>query len=539
MSVKKKNKRRNPEAIASDPVVSRLVQIFLKMKEVDYIRNVVIPTLQAERYERIDFHHGTTEVGKDLIFSKDMGFGKKSLVVAVVKNDRLSKSSSDNSGFPVVLVQVQQAKRNEVISWDGTRKLPDKVLIIFADDPTHDVINSNPGGFQDSVASGVEFILGTEIATSLLKHRRDIAEQLLESKLDTSVFLKNHPTNLPLLHALHSNELVDIKSIFTDLDSAVGTTTIEHALSLRPSGLSRVEISNHAWIQVSLAIREMEKNLGSILIEPLDVVEKKYELINRKASSPANTNIRRNLNNKAIEIENLILSVQQEFDGRKTALNEELKKLSGYESDEKSLLEEALEISINIRNNTNNLLNAARKVKQQENVKINVSLMCDELDDYRNYIENNETKFSNVETRLKAIVQPDQRILSAINELGKSIRREYENAQHASNTNKKSLLHAKRFVPEAKYEVEFDVKKFRQQIVSRWDSFIHRFKSKEIATNPDYSRRLLEDTRQYLALMDSFISVAELSFVLRSDPYKIVPKLGACILGLLDSGIDV
>jgi len=166
MSNEKKNKGRDPAARINDSPASRLVQKFLEMAEVDFVRNVVVPVLEAEGYERIDFHHGATEVGKDLIFSKDKGFGKKSLVAAVVKSDRLTKSSSGASGLPVILVQVDQAKRNEVISWDGTKQRPDKVLVILADDPSHDVINSNPGGFQDRLTDGVEFILGTDISVS-------------------------------------------------------------------------------------------------------------------------------------------------------------------------------------------------------------------------------------------------------------------------------------------------------------------------------------------------------------------------------------
>ena len=106
MSTEKKNKGRNPAARANDSPVSRLVQKFLEMQETDYTRSVVIPVLEAEGFRPVDFHHGNTEIGKDLIFFRDKGFGKRALVVAVVKTDKLSKTSSDPAGFPVVLVQV-------------------------------------------------------------------------------------------------------------------------------------------------------------------------------------------------------------------------------------------------------------------------------------------------------------------------------------------------------------------------------------------------------------------------------------------------
>ena len=99
MSHAKKNKGRDPEATHNDPQVNRLVTKFLELPETDFARNVVIPVLEAEGYFRIDFHHGNTEVGKDLIFFRDIGFDSRALVVAVVKSDRLSKTSSDSTGL--------------------------------------------------------------------------------------------------------------------------------------------------------------------------------------------------------------------------------------------------------------------------------------------------------------------------------------------------------------------------------------------------------------------------------------------------------
>jgi hypothetical protein len=50
MSNQKKNKGRDIAAQENDPPASRLVQKFIEMKEDDYIRNVVIPVLEAEAF---------------------------------------------------------------------------------------------------------------------------------------------------------------------------------------------------------------------------------------------------------------------------------------------------------------------------------------------------------------------------------------------------------------------------------------------------------------------------------------------------------
>ena len=530
MSNEKKNKGRTSEAIENDSPTSRLVQKFLGMIEVDYVRNVVIPALEAEGFERIDFHHGTTEVGKDLIFSKDEGFGKKALVVAVVKPDRLSKSSADASGLPVVLVQVDQAKRNEVVSWDGTKKRPDKVLVIFADDPSHDLISSNPGGFQDRIADGVKFILGSDIATSLLKHRRDIAEQILESKLDTSVFLENNPTNLPLLHALHSNELVNLQSIFTDLDAAVGSTTISHAMSLRPSGTSDISVPKSKWASVSATIREMENNIGTILTEPLDFVEKKFIEIDKKANSPENIAIWKGIAETTESIKNWIAALCQDMDEQKIAIDYAYKLFPADKS-----LAKVIKIKADLLSGSDLVLKAARNIQKNTQISDNTLALCNELDVFSSTVESSLDQLNNL------IDVINKNVLTQLNNLIGSCEREVINSRDFAISSKKRISVVKQYVPPANHRVVFDLPKLSHQMEARLESFVNRFNSNEISTNKNYSRKLLEDVRQYLSVIDSFVSNTELTSVLKSEQIAsdTANILSACILGLLNSGVDV
>lgn len=530
MSNEKKNKGRPSEALGNDSPISRLVQKFLEMIEVDYVRIAVIPALEAEGFERIDFHHGTTEVGKDLIFSKDEGFGKKALVVAVVKPDRLTKSSSNDSGLPVVLVQVDQAKRNEVVSWDGTKQRPDKVLVIFADDPSHDLISANPGGFQDRNADGVKFILGSDIATSLLKHRRDIAEQILESELDTSVFLENNPTNLPLLHALHSNELVNLQSIFTDLDAAVGSTTISHAMSLRPSGISNISIQKSEWPSVSATIREMENTVGSILSEPLETVESKYIETQKKTNSPENIAIWDGLAATIESVKNWIEALCQDIEERKVAIDYAYKLFPADNP-----LSEAIKLSIALVNQSELVIRAASNIQKNAQVSDSTLTLCSELDVLFGDVESSLNQLTNL------VGEVNKNALPQFNDLVNTLEREHKNARDFASKAKKLIGAAKQFVPSENHKVIFDLPNLGTRMEAKLASFVHRFKSEEISTNKNYSRKLLEDVRQYLTVIDSFVSVTELSAVLRAEQISsdAANVLSACILGLLNSGVDV
>jgi hypothetical protein len=540
MSSEKKNKERDPVALLNDSPTSRLVQKFLEMPETDYARNVVIPSLEAEGYERIDFHHGPTEVGKDLIFSKTMGYGRKLLVVAVIKSDRLSKSSSDASGFPVIRIQLQQALDNEVTSWDGTKRRPDRVIVIFADDPSSDIISSNPGGFQDCTARGVEFISGSEIACSLLHHRKDIAEQILETKLDATAFFNSHPTNLPLLHALHNNELVDIQTIFTDLDAAVGSTTIAKVLSLRLSAKSKfVLVAEDVWSDVSKTIREMEAVFGNFLLESLDDAENKFRPINKRANSKANKNRLTAIEKVAGDIQRWASAVRQEIDQYSVALSTELRKHAQLNSIDNKLISDVNDVLIKVKDDIVCLENVAIKIQSKRNIKGDVKQVSLELIQCFNSIEAAKSRL--IEIQQEKLIGLRKSISEILGKLVKSLYLESRNAKDFVDNSGKTLKYGEMFVVATPYELQVDINKLDRQIKRHLKALILRFQSDQVAVNRDYSRQLLEDVHRYLSVLDLFLANTILSSVLvpSTQQNADITGLSACILGLLNSGVDV
>src|SRR3989338_981653 len=161
--------------------------------------------------------------------------------------------------------------------------------------------------------------------------------------------------------------------------------------------------------------------------------------------------------------------------------------------------------------------------------------MCNELEKFRNTIEISHNQLS------KKIDKANSISLTTLTELSKSIEREFKNSQDVVIASKKMLGEAKRYVPAAIHEVEFDVAKLRQKIEARLESLVNRFKSEKVSSERNYSRSLLEDVRQYLAAIDSFVSTTELAPVLKVEQVKgeSTYNLSACILGLLNSGVDV
>lgn len=544
MSTEKKNKGRPREALANDNIASRLVQKFMQMGEDDFTRSVVIPVLEKQGFLPVDFHHGPTEVGKDLIFYREKGFGKKAIIVAVVKMDRLSKSASDKSGFPTVLIQAAQAKNNKVLAWDGTRRPPDELFVILADDPSHDILSSSPDYFQQMLAQGVTFIRGSEVATELLSKRSDIAEQLLESKLDTSRFLREHPTNLPLLNALNSNDLVDVGTIFTNLDAAVGATRASEAFFLSPSkSVSNICVSEPSWDQVAGAIRQMEELLGPLLVEPLDKLERIHAIRNAEATTPANIALRQELEYGVAEILKWIQNASLDFGARSTAIADQISKLSKRDHRTRAQFDIALDIANEIKNGGKPLNDQLIRFGQSGPLVENLTALPALITQYLTLLDESDRSLEEIGEGWfnEGVSAEEDDRLTVYRELRRTIAREVDTATQLLSESKDLAIRVKSFKQPEDYEVRVDSRVFADRISGHVSILISRFSSPLIATDKQYARQLLEDTRRYLMAVDSFVRNKELGAVLvptrENDGER--PKLGACVMGLLDSGLDV
>lgn len=538
MSTEKKNKGRNQAAMIHDLPTSRLVRKFMEMRETDYIRSVVIPVLEAEGFNQVDFHHGSTEVGKDLIFWREEGFEKRALVVAVVKTDRLSKSSSNASGLPVFLVQVQQALDNTVVCWDGQKRLPDKVLVVFADDPSSEIINSTPGGFQRVNGGGATFLRGSDIAKSLIKHRKDIAEQILETKLDAVAYFANQPTNLPLLHALQSNEMVKIESIFTELNASFGSMDLVQALTVSSSTQSQINVEDKAWPSVSSAITKMESIIGPTLIESISATEARFKPIAEAARSPSNQKIWRELQDLVSHIHNWAESVQNQCNSSALGLTTGSKTHANV--DHENARHQLHDLIVEIREKTYPVLSAALPLNESEQALGRIKSLYETLTNFSHSLDAALQLFHGIKPFLKTKESTEELERSAIT-IEKLLERELKNAKDFIANQGRNATRASKHIPTVSFTIEFDVSKLSAKLKQHTTSIIERFQSIESANSPNIALRLLDDTRQYLEAINSFVSKPELSSVLEFHSTKKTTSdtLGACILTLLNSGADI
>ena len=538
MSSEKKNKGRDPASYDSDALTTRLVLRFNEMDEVSYVRNIVIPVLEAENYQRVDFHHGPTEIGKDLIFIEKRPFNREGLVVAVVKVGKLSKSASDSNGFPVLVVQIDQARKNSVSTWDGKSKKPDKVLVILADDPSADVLSSHLEGYRDLISSGVEFICGSDIAESLLQNRPEIAEQILETKLDAAAFLAANPTNLPILRALQSPEAVDIADIFTDLDASVGRATIRSALAMNAVGDLQLSIEEDGWDRVSNTIRLTEAAIGNFIQGDLASIAAEYQTQVNRSLQKRSVEYRNSITRFASEFPSWLTSTLTDIDARVAALGLPTLTDLAEPSDVDVLIGKPLKIASDARREV-----AIRQEKYSEQIQVDrliarLEEISDDLRSLRLSLDENLDRLRQHINDTNAADMPSVLHRNLI-ELEKTLAREAKNCMSFHTHSRKALEGVENYVSPPKYRVNVDGRLLAQRLETTKSRFFELFGSNEMGSSPEFTKRVLIETRRFLSGVDALIGTPELRDILREDADCADQQtFGSCVLGLLDSGVN-
>lgn len=528
MSHTKKNKTRDLEAQKFDPPESRLVTKFLEMDETDYARNVVIPVLEAEGYKKIDFHHGQTEVGKDLILYREIGLGRKILAVAVIKSDKLSKTASSENGLPVLLIQIDQARSNEVLAWDGSKRKPDEVLVILADDPSHDILTANPGGYIERIQNGLSLIHGSTIAELLIKHRPEIAEHILQSELNSVKYLCDNPTNIPLLNALNTNETIKIESIFTNLDASIGSTSFSDALCISPNPLiNHISVNEECWEQVASAFNQLELILGPVLLQDLDKSRLELEKSNTKSNSTKNKELLIDIQKYSLTVHNWLNPSIATYDNHIYSANEEISKLPKTDTKRRATLNSVERVLSRIRQCLANGDEATHHLKHTRNIINSLEALGEHLEDIKISIE-----------IARSTIKPEANSPDLIFRVFSDISRDLDNIRDFLRGFKRAHSQSRRYIPEQEYKLEINIEHLLQKNNNFINALAKKFQSTNIHDDAQFAKTLLLDTKNYLIAINNFKTTPALSNLFLFDETR-RGSIGACVLSLMNSGINL
>lgn len=320
-------KSKNPPS--NDSLVSTLLTKLQSMSECSLTTSVLIPLFQSLGYEKVDYHGGPYEGGKDLICWKTDELGLIELSVVQVKKYQPTAKASDKRSFSEIITQLQQAIEKPVPNANGQTFYPTIIYFVTPFQLETRALQSRFEGYTSLRQHGVKIIDGSLLVQLIQKNLPQLANELSGKEfLFRDTIIKNL-TNADLLNALNakSNTNQDISSLYCDLDFVVGkiTTKFFFSLNFKPKTIP-LSLTPPQWASFKICCQVAQSAFGVTLLSPSeDEIQKDYERRQKKYEDEIR-NIKRTSDQKSkVRKENKGNTQQQEpeyifkLDGRKLA----------------------------------------------------------------------------------------------------------------------------------------------------------------------------------------------------------------------------
>ena len=116
--------------IARSQLGDELLAAFQTLSEYDLTQRVILPLLRSFGYQRVEYHGGPTEEGKDAIGFRIDELGDDELIVAQIKKYRSHRKASDLRSFSELVTQLSQAAEKKLPNISGRTYLPSIIYFI-------------------------------------------------------------------------------------------------------------------------------------------------------------------------------------------------------------------------------------------------------------------------------------------------------------------------------------------------------------------------------------------------------------------------
>lgn len=258
---------------------NKVLKKIQKMKENDFVKNLLIPLLYKLKYERVDFYGGVYEKGKDVICWKKNEFDDVELTVIQVKRFKLSASSSSSYSFSEVVNQLQQASENKIPDIDKNLTLPDKILFITPFQIETRTLESRFAGYEQLRNKSVKVIDGPKFINLLKSKCPDLYQELVGEKIVFENIIINQLVNLELSNALKLKNTFDINKIYSDLEFGIGKLSSKIFCSYEFNPISKhINLNYNDWNEAKSIDEYIFNTLGVHIIKSnIEDVEKSHK----------------------------------------------------------------------------------------------------------------------------------------------------------------------------------------------------------------------------------------------------------------------
>lgn len=245
--------------------------------------DILIPLMRALGFERIDYHGGPYEGGKDLICWRTDELGDAELAVAQVKRYRLTPKALSSRSFMGVVNQLQQATEQRVPGTDGQVHVP---RIVYFITPHMVDARSLAAGFDQYAAlrtRRVKIIDGPILLQLLRRHLPELLQEILGTEAAIERTVRRELNNQVLLRALDAKGGRDLRSYYSNLDISIGGDVIEKLLlcSFSPQTV-RLLLNKREWPGLLAGLLHLE-SLGIVITnEPVGDINFRLRQNSRK-----------------------------------------------------------------------------------------------------------------------------------------------------------------------------------------------------------------------------------------------------------------
>ena len=322
-------------------VENSLLETIQGYKEAYLTLNFINPLLKTLGYNKIDYHGGPYEEGKDIICWGTDELENTILAVAQVKKFKPTARSSGGENFSEVVNQLQQAIEKKVPNVDGLQYLPSIVYFITPFQVDTRALQSRFEKFESLRSQGVKIIDGPLLLKLIGKNLPKLINVIAGKELLLQDITRQNLKNSELLRALNYNSDFDIANFYSDLDFGIGKVTTRFFFSLKfePKKI-QVSCGNREWNTIKESCLFANENFSiSMLSSSVASVEKRYQ---KKITSYQNI---------VEEIQTLskkIQSFQANLDTLESEINKEISDINNrYAQHQKTLSYEAKQHFIN------------------------------------------------------------------------------------------------------------------------------------------------------------------------------------------------
>ena len=318
--------------------------VFLKtiqsMKEIPFTNQILRPLFSQLGYERVDFHHGVGELGRDLILTKQRPLIGTEITVVQVKMFAFTISSRKKNSFADLISQLEVASETPVLLPEGIKRIPHYVFFVTPFIIPTRVLESRPEFVRISEKTRFQIIDGSLIARLIEKELPRIFSEIVGPVELAKKATNRYDGRKPLMVSIRSNRNMDFSEYYCDLEFTPGRDESHFFFDLSgnlPASPISPAISETEWDKLEQLISQISKPLGIKcpfvfdLLKARDYREKYLKDLEAKTLSGCKLQLRRALNGEMntalteLTLHNL-KSLFSSLDSIK-GLNEEVKKL--------------------------------------------------------------------------------------------------------------------------------------------------------------------------------------------------------------------